>query len=110
MLIGLQYVVWSALAAAAVTSNIKTRRIRFIGVRAIIMRRAMRAPAITLFLSAFVSVIASSKPVQAEMRVGVASVDVTPDYAVRLSGFGFRRTESEGVTHRIWAKAIAFAD
>src|SRR5512145_2247870 len=47
---------------------------------------------------------------RAEHRVGVAAVDITPDYPVRLSGFGFRRTESEGVTQRIWAKALAFAD
>src|SRR5205823_667853 len=41
---------------------------------------------------------------------GVAKVDVTPSYPVRLSGFGFRRTESEGVTQRIWAKALAIDD
>ncbi len=40
--------------------------------------------------------------------VGVAQIDITPEYPVRLSGFGFRRTESEGVTQRIWAKALAF--
>src|SRR5436190_19113764 len=39
--------------------------------------------------------------------VGVARVDITPRYPVRLSGFGFRRAESEGVTQRIWAKALA---
>ena len=44
----------------------------------------------------------------AELRVGVAAVDITPDYPVRLSGFGFRRDESAGVTQRIWAKALAF--
>jgi len=44
------------------------------------------------------------------LKVGVAQVDVTPDYPVRLSGFGFRRTESEGITHRIWAKALAIDD
>src|SRR5881394_3979682 len=43
----------------------------------------------------------------ANLSVGVAKVDITPDYPVRLSGFGFRRTESEGVTQRIWAKALA---
>lgn len=43
-------------------------------------------------------------------QVGVAAVDITPEYPVRLSGFGFRRTESEGVTQRIWAKAMAIAD
>src|SRR4051794_30728899 len=43
-------------------------------------------------------------------KVGVARVDITPAYPVRLSGFGFRRTESEGVTQRIWAKALAIDD
>jgi hypothetical protein len=45
-----------------------------------------------------------------ELRVGVARIDITPDYPVRLSGFGFRRAESEGVTQPIHAKAIAFVD
>src|SRR5829696_4936275 len=44
------------------------------------------------------------------MAVGVAQVDITPEYPVRLNGFGGRRTESEGVTQKIWAKAIAFGD
>lgn len=39
--------------------------------------------------------------------VGVSRIDITPDYPVRLSGFGFRRAESEGVTQRIFAKALA---
>jgi putative membrane-bound dehydrogenase-like protein len=42
--------------------------------------------------------------------VGVAQVDITPTYPVRLSGFGFRRAESEGVTQKIWAKALAVGD
>ena len=40
-------------------------------------------------------------------RVGVAKVDITPDYPIRLNGFGCRRAESEGVTQQIWAKALA---
>lgn len=43
-------------------------------------------------------------------RVGVAGIDITPNYPVRLNGFGFRRTESEGVTQPIFAKALAFSD
>jgi putative membrane-bound dehydrogenase-like protein len=43
----------------------------------------------------------------APIEVGVAAVDITPNYPVRLGGFGFRREESEGVTQRIWAKALA---
>ena len=50
----------------------------------------------------------AASPASDTQPVGVAAVDITPDYPVRLSGFGFRRTESEGVTQRIWAKAIAF--
>src|SRR5579883_1419816 len=42
--------------------------------------------------------------------VGVARLDITPSYPVRLSGFGFRRDESQGITERIWAKAIAIRD
>lgn len=41
------------------------------------------------------------------VSVGVAEVDITPEYPIRLNGFGGRRTESEGITQRIWAKALA---
>ncbi|MCA9262819.1 MAG: neutral/alkaline non-lysosomal ceramidase N-terminal domain-containing protein [Planctomycetales bacterium] len=42
--------------------------------------------------------------------VGVAKVDITPSYPIRLNGFGFRREESAGVTQRIWAKGLAISD
>src|SRR5438132_5663948 len=48
-----------------------------------------------------------SCPPETVYQVGVAQIDITPSYSVRLSGFGFRRTESEGVTQPIWAKALA---
>ncbi|MCA9047231.1 MAG: hypothetical protein KDA89_00785, partial [Planctomycetaceae bacterium] len=31
-------------------------------------------------------------------QVGVSTVDITPDYPIRLNGFGNRREESEGVS------------
>jgi len=40
-------------------------------------------------------------------RAGVAQIDITPDYPVRLSGYGSRTTEHEGVLQRIHAKALA---
>lgn len=40
--------------------------------------------------------------------VGAATVDITPDYPVRLSGYGNRREPSQGVAQRIFAKALAF--
>jgi hypothetical protein len=39
--------------------------------------------------------------------VGVAAVDVTPDYPVRLSGYGSRRDVHNGVEQHLFAKALA---
>jgi neutral ceramidase len=39
--------------------------------------------------------------------VGVAVVDITPDYPVRLVGYGSRKTESEGIASRLKARAMA---
>src|SRR5262245_30252773 len=49
-------------------------------------------------------------PARADTQAGVAQIDITPHYPVRLSGFGFRRTESEGVWRRIKASAVALDD
>ena len=62
-----------------------------------------------LFASiALLSTIAFAEgPPQREVPVGVAHVDITPDGPIRLTGYGNRRTESEGVTQRLRAKALA---
>lgn len=52
----------------------------------------------------------TTDPKDSEALVGVAAIDVTPDFSVRLSGFGGRRDELDGVTHRIWVKALAIGD
>jgi hypothetical protein len=39
--------------------------------------------------------------------VGTAQVDITPDYPIRLSGYGARQQESEGIDQRIFAQALA---
>jgi len=41
------------------------------------------------------------------LSIGVARVDITPEYPVRLHGYGNRRTNSQGVAQRLFAKAIA---
>ncbi|OHE77811.1 MAG: hypothetical protein A2107_11790 [Verrucomicrobia bacterium GWF2_62_7] len=43
----------------------------------------------------------------ADRMAGVAKVDITPNYPVRLSGYGSRRDEHEGVEQHIFAKALA---
>ena len=61
-------------------------------------------------LAALIAVSLFPSVARAEWRHGVAAIDITPKFPVRLSGFGFRRTESEGVTQKIWAKALAVDD
>jgi hypothetical protein len=39
--------------------------------------------------------------------VGVAKIDITPDYPVRLAGYASRNSESEGIAQHLWAKALA---
>lgn len=49
----------------------------------------------------------AAEPAGTAVPVGVAVVDITPDYPIRLNGFGFRREESDGVRQHIFAKALA---
>lgn len=42
--------------------------------------------------------------------VGAARVDITPDYPVRLSGYGSRETLNEGVEQKLWARALVIGD
>ena len=49
----------------------------------------------------------NSPAADARWIAGAAKVDITPDYPVRLSGYGSRRTEFESVEQHIFAKALA---
>src|SRR6266542_642858 len=40
-------------------------------------------------------------------QIGAARIDITPDYPVRLSGYGARSKESEGIDQHLFAKALA---
>lgn len=61
----------------------------------------MKLLLLSLILSSFPLVAAETRP------VGAASVDITPDYPVRLSGYGGRRAPNTGISQRIFAKALA---
>ncbi|HYG74472.1 MAG TPA: neutral/alkaline non-lysosomal ceramidase N-terminal domain-containing protein, partial [Planctomycetota bacterium] len=41
-------------------------------------------------------------------QAGAAKIDITPEEPVRLTGYGERKVEFEGIEQRIWARAIAF--
>jgi putative membrane-bound dehydrogenase-like protein len=40
-------------------------------------------------------------------QVGVARIDITPEYPIRLSGYAVRKAESEGIEQQLWAKGLA---
>src|SRR5687767_10371935 len=62
-----------------------------------------------LILSAFLFWILSAFGAEeSPLMIGAARIDITPGYPVRLHGYGGRRTNAEGVTQKIFAKAIAF--
>ena len=42
--------------------------------------------------------------------VGVARIDITPDYPIRLTGYASRKTECEGAAQHLWAKALAIGN
>ena len=43
---------------------------------------------------------------ESSIAVGAAKVDITPDYPIRMGGYAVRKTPSQGVEQRIWAKAL----
>lgn len=51
---------------------------------------------------------ASGESPPAGLWAGAARTDITPSYPIRLSGYGGRTTASEGISQRLWAKALAF--
>jgi putative membrane-bound dehydrogenase-like protein len=64
-----------------------------------------------IFLIGMVSTVGSrgwaNSPEPTPYEVGLARVDVTPQTPIRLSGFASRLTESTGVRHPIYARAMA---
>jgi hypothetical protein len=62
-----------------------------------------------LLLGLTMLALGSLRPAAAEetVPVGVARIDITPQYPIRLTGYASRKTESQGVAGRLWAKALA---
>jgi neutral ceramidase len=58
-----------------------------------------------LGLLAALNISAKDEPL---LQIGAARIDITPEYPVRLHGYGGRRTNSQGVAQHLFAKALAF--
>ncbi len=72
-------------------------------------RRTLLHLACSLIFAALVGCASMPSEMRNSLFVGVAEVDLTPDYPVRLNGYGGRRAEFEGVEQRIRAKALTFS-
>ena len=70
---------------------------------------AVRLFAMSLVVGLTCVAAGAETPAADVYQIGVAKVDITPDYPIRLNGFGGRREESDGITQRIWAKALAIS-
>lgn len=44
------------------------------------------------------------------ISIGIAAIDITPNEAIRLSGYGNRRAETAEIETRLYAKALALGD
>ncbi|MSU57035.1 MAG: c-type cytochrome [Pedosphaera sp.] len=64
------------------------------------MTRALAA----LLCSSAIAFAADKEPVR---QIGVAAMDITPAYPIRLSGYAARKTEATNAVQKLWAKAIA---
>lgn len=81
------------------SENITTKRCRFLTV-----------VFLTSFMWMSIATVAQNNPSGPQtMDIGVARVDITPEGPIRLAGYASRtKSESEGVIHRLSAKALAF--
>ena len=67
----------------------------------------MQAVTLLLFVFSYTFIATAVDTISGIYNVGIAAVDISPEYPIRLNGFGGRRKESEGVRQKIWAKALA---
>jgi hypothetical protein len=58
-------------------------------------------------LSCWAANLVAAETVASMYDVGIARVDVTPETPIRMSGYGSRSTESQGVEQPLFAKALA---
>src|SRR4051794_13788418 len=56
---------------------------------------------------ALLMIVASVAAAAADLKVGGARTDVTPTTPIRLTGYAARKSESEGVEQKLYARAIA---
>src|ERR1041385_7187237 len=69
------------------------------------MIRSLKISLALLVLPGFA--LAADGAEQKMFQIGVSKIDVTPRDPIRLTGYGGRRLESEGVEQKLWSKALA---
>ncbi len=73
--------------------------------------RAAKTLTATIVATIFASMLTGALQAQeADWKVGLARVNVTPEEPVRMSGYASRQTPSEGINHYLYAKAMVLED
>ncbi|MSU20544.1 MAG: c-type cytochrome [Pedosphaera sp.] len=62
---------------------------------------------LTLSVACLLAGLGVCQAQEPELQVGVAKVDITPEYPIRLTGYAVRKTESDAAAQKLWAKALA---
>jgi len=70
-------------------------------------RIIMKAAELLALIVALLATGASAKD-ETLIAIGAVGIDITPDYPVRLHGYGGRQTNAAGVAQKIYAKALTF--
>lgn len=71
----------------------------------------MKTPVIiALVLAVTATVRAARAPDPLQWKAGAAAIDITPDGPVWMAGYGSRKKPSEGVSQKLFAKALALED
>jgi neutral ceramidase len=65
---------------------------------------------ICMFVLLYTPISGFQNSAACQMKIGVASVDITPKESIMLVGYAARTEPSKGVVHPIYAKAMAFED
>lgn len=58
----------------------------------------------------FLSILSTPLIAQAEMKIGIRSIVITPDTPVWMAGYASRTEPGAGKVHDLWAKAFAMED
>lgn len=66
-----------------------------------------KTPVFALLVLALITPLRAAEPASANVMVGAARIDITPDHPIRLAGYQSRQTETTAIETALYARALA---